>query len=284
MFIVSGMNPIEYVNGRIFGTDYLREEDSGIRIRTFNNQEEVDCFLQSFASGKRILAGETDADEGAIIVDGCFTGIRYEEKDNILYFNIVDVLKQIVPTIIYVEGSGSLHVFPNEFVTIQIPTDSATYQLKKSLAVSGGKFTFRSWNGDKFEYPATVLNEKDMLMSVQDASVMFGWRMYSNGKVLSIVTDELNVTDKAVAYSFDGDNGYVFRVELGADGNQYVNMYNNRGELITSTPYTDTDSSEPDTTMPESASDEQGANSTTTPQNAPQGGKGGATWDDGYSI
>lgn len=283
-FIISGINPVEYVNGKIFGTDYLREEDTGMRIRTFNNVSEVEYFLQSYASGQRILAGETDADKGTVIVDGCFTNIRYVEKNGVMYFNIVDAQKQLVPSSAYIEGSGSLHVFPNEFITVQIPTDSVTYQLKKSLSVVGGRFTFRSWSGEPFEYTVPVLNENDMLISVQDASVMFGWKMYSNGKVLSIVSDELNVTDKAAVYSFDGNNGQIFKIELGKDEKFYINMYDSRGELITSNPYTGDATQQPVTNGSNSSSIINKESYSSESQSSPQDSKDDVAWDDGYSV
>ena len=74
-------------------------------------------------------------------------------------------------------------------------------------------------------------------ISVEDASRMFGWRMYTDGNVLSIVSDPLNVNDKAIIYNFGGSMGYKIVFEYDENGNAFMNTYDSKGNLISSSPF-----------------------------------------------
>lgn len=67
--------------------------------------------------------------------------------------------------------------------------------------------------------------------------LMFGWRMYTDGNVLSIVSDPLNVNDKAIIYNFGGSMGYKIVFEYDENGNAFMNTYDSKGNLISSSPF-----------------------------------------------
>ena len=241
-FIISGEVPVAYINGKIYPTMYLREEGTGKRIKTFNNQMELDDFTSRWKSGQRVLSGETVTEEGTVIVDGCMTNIKYTKIDDETYFNLYDVFKEINPSTYYTAGSGEFNALPNGYNTVTIPTTELPQFMLETYGVNllQTTFTFRSWNGGTpFEYEAPILDAKTFQISARDASKMFGWRMYTDGKALSIVSDKLNVTDEAVVYSYKGDSGISVKVEMGEDGNFYINTYDSLGNLISSVPYVD---------------------------------------------
>ena len=128
-------------------------------------------------------------------------------------------------------------VRPNEFVTVQVPTNAANASQNKVFHVSGGKFTFSSWAGDSFSIDnIPVLDYDTTLISAENVSRMFGWRMYTDGDVLSIVSDPLNVTNKTVVYT-SGSMGLTSVLEKDEFGNEVVNTYDSNGTLISSKPF-----------------------------------------------
>ena len=54
---------------------------------------------------------------------------------------------------------------------------------------------------------------------------MFGWRFYTDGEVLSIVSDPLNVNDNVVIYANGGSMGYQTVLEQDADGRMWMRTY-----------------------------------------------------------
>ena len=81
-----------------------------------------------------------------------------------------------------------------------------------------------------------VLDFDTTIISAENASKMFGWRMYTDGDVLSIVSDPLNVTNKTVIYT-SGSMGLTSVLEKDENGNDVINTYDSNGTLISSTPF-----------------------------------------------
>lgn len=236
-YILSGYSPIKLYEGRISDTTFIREEGSGERIYVFPNPSEEAAFQDDWDSGQRILTGKTIGEHGSIVVDGRLIHSKYTEKDGEIYLNLVDVASATDSSIHYSEEKGYVAVRPNEFVTVQVPTNAANASQNKVFHVSGGKFTFSSWAGDSFSIDnIPVLDYDTTLISAENVSRMFGWRMYTDGDVLSIVSDPLNVTNKTVVYT-SGSMGLTSVLEKDEFGNEVVNTYDSNGTLISSKPF-----------------------------------------------
>lgn len=247
-YIMSGYSPIKLFEGNIQDTTFIREEDSGERIYVFPNKSEEAAFQDDWDSGQRILSGQTIGDHGDIVVDGRLIHSQYTEKDGQMYLNLVEVASAVDPSLYYSEEQGYIYVRPNEFVTVQVPTNAANSQQKKVMHVSGDRFTFNSWTGDSFSISdIPVLDYETTLISAENASKMFGWRMYTDGDVLSIVSDPLNVTNKTAIYT-SGSMGLTSVLEKDEFGNEVINTYDSNGTLISSTPF--------DGTLPENSESE----------------------------
>lgn len=244
-YIISGYSPIKLYEGNIQDTTFIREEGSGERIYVFPNKSEEAAFQDDWDSGQRILSGQTNGEHGDVVVDGRLIHSQYSEKDGQMYLNLVEVASAVDPSLYYSEEQGYIYVRPNEFVTVQVPTNAANSQQKKVMHVTGDKFTFSSWAGDSFSITnIPVLDYDTTLISVENASKMFGWRMYTDGDVLSIVSDPLNVTNKTAIYT-SGSMGLTSVLEKDEFGNEVINTYDSNGTLISSTPF--------DGTLPENS-------------------------------
>ena len=265
-YIISGYSPIKLFEGNISDPTFLREEDTGERIYVFPNKTEESVFQDAWNSGQRILSGKTNGDHGTIIVDGRMIPAQYFEKDGQIYFSLVPVASAVDPSLHYTEDRGCVSVRPNEFLTVQVPTNAANSDQKKVFNVAGSKFTFKSWSGESFSIDTMpVLDYDTTIISAENASKMFGWRMYTNGDVLSIVSDPLNVTNKTVIYT-SGSMGLTSVLEKDENGNDVVNTYDSNGTLISSTPFDasriddepteESSEAESDQTEEESAGDE----------------------------
>lgn len=236
-YIVSGFSPIKLFEGNISDTTFIREEDTGERIYVFPNQSEEAAFHDDWESGQRILSGTTHGEHGDIIVDGRLIHAKYTEKNGDICFSLVDVASAVDSSLYYEEQLGYVAVRPNEFVTVQVPTNAANADVNRMLNSDGSKFTFNSWAGDKFTIDKVpVLDYDTTLIAAKYASKMFGWRMYTDGDVLSIVSDPLNVTDNTVVYT-SGSMGLTSVLEKDEFGNEVVNTYDSNGTLISSTPF-----------------------------------------------
>lgn len=236
-YILSGYSPIKLYEGRISDTTFIREEGSGERIYVFPNPSEEAAFQDDWDSGQRILTGKTNGEHGSIVVDGRLIHSKYTEMDGEIYLNLVEVASAVDGSIHYSEEKGYVAVRPNEFVTVQVPTNAANSSQNKVFHVSGGKFTFSSWAGDSFSIDnIPVLDYDTTLISAENVSRMFGWRMYTDGDVLSIVSDPLNVTNKTVVYT-SGSMGLTSVLEKDEFGNEVVNTYDSNGTLISSKPF-----------------------------------------------
>lgn len=237
LFIISGETPIQYINGQIRPVSFLRAEHSKERIRVFNNQEEIDSFLSAWQAGQRVLSGETYADKGTVLIDGVMTDIKFNWEQNDVTFNLLDVMKEIVPDSYYTKGDPFFNVFLDENTVQLIPTSSATVQYQDlNLNLVRNTYTFHGLNEEKipFEYTANILDNITLKAYGKDMQVILGWEFYTNGDVLSIVSAKENISQKAVVYNFNGKSGYIVRIEVGEDGLYYQNKYNAKGELVDS--------------------------------------------------
>ncbi|OUP04982.1 hypothetical protein B5F36_01580 [Anaerofilum sp. An201] len=224
-YIISGYSLMLVQNGVIEDRGFLREEGTGERIHVVQNSTAKDNFLKAWNDGQAILNGDTQGEKGSIIIDGCLTSYQYTEKNGEIYFNLAEVANEICSIAPYKEESGYVTVYPNEFFSIQIPTTAAAGINPEAFNIVGDTFLFRGWNGNNFEYRAPVLDYLHPEISAHNASRMFGWRFYTDGEVLSIVSDPLNVNDNVVIYANGGSMGYQTVLEQDADGRMWMRTY-----------------------------------------------------------
>ena len=240
-YIISGYSAMKLVDGQVLNKTFLREENTGVRIYVMPNQSAETAFQSAWDSGSRILAGKTKAEKDAIIVDGRLIDAKYTEQDGEIYINLADVAAEVDSSFQYTVQDGKVLIYPNEFCYVEIPTTAADIKQKESFHVVNNTFTFKSWAGeDSFSIDdAPVLDQNTLLISAKDASRMLGWRMYTNGSVLSIVSDPLNVSNKTVVYA-NGSMGIETRVEY-VNGEYVINTYDTTGTLIDTKPLGDLD-------------------------------------------
>lgn len=232
-------DPDEKANG------YIREEDTGKKIHLFGNTSDLKNFEDSWDAGQRILSGKTNAPENAIIFDGILTPYTFERKNGTIYFDLSEMTPLLTPDSYYDETMGYIDVYVNDFCTVRVPTTAVNPMMSETFGVVGDNFKFRSWNGEKFTTWGPVLDALNPQISIEDASMMFGWKMYTNGTALSIVTDPLNATPLA-AIKESGDMGIKIVLETGDDGLRYLCAYDTAGNLMWKKPFDESALSEGD--------------------------------------
>lgn len=218
------------------GNGYVREEETGKRIHIFGNTSDLQNFQDNWDAGQRILSGETYAPENAIIFDGVLTPYTFKRGNNTMYIDLSELASYISPEIYYDELMGYIDIYVNDFCTVRIPTTAANPMMSKTYGIIGDNFEFRSWNGEDFTAWGPVLDALHPEISIEDASMMFGWKMYTNGTALSIVTDPLNATPLA-AIRESGDLGIRIVLRVGDDGLRYICAYDTAGNLMWEKPF-----------------------------------------------
>ncbi len=230
--------------------NFMREEDTGKRIHMFGNVSDLEYFKGRFEAAQRILKGESQAPENAIILDGVLTDFTYTEENGEMYFNLADIAYELSSAYSYFETDGILNVSVNDWVTISVPTTMASSYVKEYNGVAGERYKFESWNGEDFETWAPVLDPVKPEISAKDAQMMFGWGMYTDGNTLCIVSDPLNVSSLAAIREF-GDLGIKAILETDDDGSMHIRAYSSSGELLWEKPFTEAEYNEDDDTIPD---------------------------------
>ena len=221
------------------GYGFLRKEETGEKYHLFGNMYDVNAFLKSWEMGQKILSGDAGAEKGTIIFDGCLTDTHFVRKQGTIYFDLSEIAPLLSDYFFYDETLGFMDVYVNDCTFVRIPTSIANPMLSETMRIIGNNFKFKSWNGDAFECWGPVLDAAEPLISVDDANMMFGWKMYTNGTVLSIVSDPLNVTD-LVATRESGDLGLRYVIETNDAGEKVVRAYSSYGELVFEEPFDET--------------------------------------------
>lgn len=236
-YIISGnaILPISFV-ADYEGNGYLREEGTGKKIHMFGNMSDLENFQDNWDAGQRILSGKTIAPENAIIFDGSLTPYTFTRQNGTIYFDLSEIAPLASEFTCYEETMGYIDVYVNDFSIVRIPTTAVNPMMSESLGVLGNSFRFSSWNGEKFTTWATVLDAIKPEISIEEASMMFGWKMYTNGTALSIVTDPLNATPLA-AIRESGNTGIKVVIETSDDGNRYIRAYDSSGNIMWEKPF-----------------------------------------------
>ena len=239
-YIVSGDRAMLVEHGKIIspnGVDYLREEGSGKRIWIALSPGEKEKMDRQWLEGQEILAGKKEPESQRILVDGFNTDLRYDVVNGKISFNLKDVATFICKGTYLAKGDTHLHIYPNEYYPLEVLTEAAPYHKQEAAGVRGGKYDFKAWNGQTFTVKIPLLNTETFMISAEDASRIFGWRMYSNGDALHIVSDPMNVTGKVVMYDNGQVGGQVTRLERDENGNEVMVTYDSAGNVLSIEPF-----------------------------------------------
>ena len=238
-YIISGTVAIPYgYETHYDGNGYLREEATGKRIHVFGNVSDLEAFQKNWESGQRILNGETQGEEGMIIFDGYLTPYTFEREGKDILISLREIAPLASPSTYYRETTGYINVYVNEFNTVKVPTTAANSMLQKTFNITGNNFQFTSWNGERFQCWVPVIDATDTQISIENASLIFGWEMYTDGKVLSIVSDQLNVS-ALTAIRDTGDLGIEVVLEEDEEGKRFSCAYDSNGTLLWKKPFTE---------------------------------------------
>lgn len=218
---------------------FIREEETGRLYHMFGNEHDLQNFLDSWDAGQKILNGEADAGENAIILDGRLTDCQYSIEQGQFRFDLSKIAPLISNATMYDSTMGYIDVYVNDCTFVRVPTTMANPMMQENLEISGGRFKFKSWNGEDFECWGPVLDASEPLITAKDASMMFGWRFYTDGQTLSIVTDPLNVTDLA-AIRENGDLGLRIVLEVDDQGSKVIRAYDSQGNTVWEKPFEET--------------------------------------------
>lgn len=239
---------------------FIREEETGRLYHMFGNEHDLQNFLDSWDAGQKILNGEADARENAIILDGRLTDYHYDIEQGQICFDLSKVAPLISNATVYDSTMGYIDVYVNDCTFVRVPTTMANPMMQENLEISGARFRFKSWNGEDFECWGPVLDASEPLITAKDASMMFGWRFYTDGQTLSIVTDPLNVTDLA-AIRENGDLGLRIVLEADDRGEKVIRAYDSQGNTVWEKPFEETLAITDEASESESASESIAAES-----------------------
>lgn len=236
-YIRSGFGLYIVNDGRIrteAGLSFLREEETGKRMYVVSSPQAIETMRDKWEKGVDILTGKTKGEKNSIIIDGFLTDYTCQWIDDEPYFNFEEVARFIDPNIYIPDDRGFVNVSPNEYYSILIPTGNANATIRETYDVGINTFKFRSWEGEKFEYNAPLMDADTMLISAKDASKMLGWRMYSDGKILFIVSDPINAHGLITMYNEPGTASMITKIEKDENGVEWAKTYDMQGNLISS--------------------------------------------------
>lgn len=191
---LSGLTPISpYGENQYF---LARQEWTGKKIHIFDYDEEKEAFEKQWEKGQSILNDEAEATPGTIIVDGRYlAGSKFVKVENEFFIPLAAVSE-----------FSMLGDFRNDTnsKTLTVPYSTASgfgvchvpYDVTKSVDQQNTN-TFKSLiNGELIDFQAG--NGRECYVPASELSRYTGWYIYTNDDIISIVTDELNVSDLAM--------------------------------------------------------------------------------------
>ncbi|MEG1640645.1 MAG: hypothetical protein RR415_12745 [Ruthenibacterium sp.] len=214
--ILSGYRPVTVQNARITDTvalQTLRKEDTCDRVYLFHNKDAFEAKQKSWDEGAALLKDEAIPDGRFIIVNGCLISDieTVTDDEGSLCVPIRSIATRCVPPSVYDDVYLFLTVSASDNNLIQIPSENVDFSVQEYLKVNGDKWTYDcpyypQWS-DEFCIPVG----DDMLMPVSDVSRIFGWKVYTCGNAVHIVTDDTDYNDNFI---LQDDNETIEKIQL----------------------------------------------------------------------
>lgn len=180
----------------------LREEGTGKQIRTFITESEVDMFNKGYEEGQAILKGEKESIPQGIIYDGVLTPFTFEgTADGNALIDLRDIALWASPDCYsYESGSPEIIVVVNENYAAGFKTTLLSEKSYDRLDVNvvDNSYRFRAYG---VEFRTHLVHPDNPQLTVKEIARILGWTVYSDGEMLSILSDESNITDKAIVYN-----------------------------------------------------------------------------------
>lgn len=202
-FQLFGYTP-DYVDqdGWMSDMTLVRQEFTGKRIYILPTQEKVDEYKDQWDKGQAILSGKESGTKGDIIVNGRYIAkAKYIDVSGEYYIPLINVSEAVNESLYSVDIDNSIVYVPihrtDGYTTLGVPYGATLpgsthytdfFTAGDEYGATGEPWTEQFQTGDGMEcyVPASELSRYT------------GWYIYSNGNVISIVTDETEVTDMFV--------------------------------------------------------------------------------------
>lgn len=197
---------IQYIDskGWMPNLAWCREEWTGQRIYVLDTQRQVEEYQAAWDAGQKILSGETSPTYGTIIVNGrLLSGYRFNEVDGELYLPLSAIAQAIDPLTFQNDSQNRTVQFsvsrPGGYECLMVPYDYTSiggyhFENQKFTAGNFDDSIGETWS-DSFRYGD---GGPDCYVPASELSRYTGWYIYANDNLVSVVSSDLDVTDKFV--------------------------------------------------------------------------------------
>lgn len=180
----------------------VRKEFTGERIYVVRSNQELDEYNEAWEKGQKILNGEETGSSGDIILNGRLLSCKYQFVNGEYYIPLKDVGEAFNSEACKIDKDNSILYLPLEtgigLVTLGVPYTQFGTAGAISTTFTASEITnkdYPEWT-DNFHIGAT----SSCYVPQSEVSRYAGWYFYTNGDVLSIVTDDLSVNNNFVLY------------------------------------------------------------------------------------
>lgn len=181
----------------------VRKEFTGERIYVVRSNQELDEYNEAWDKGQKILNGEETGSNGDIILNGRLLSCKYQLINGEYYIPLKDVGEAFNSEACKIDKDNSILYLPVEtgigIVTLGVPYTQFGTAGAISTTFTASEITnkdYPEWT-DNFHIGAT----SSCYVPQSEVSRYAGWYFYTNGDVLSIVTDDLSVNNNFVLYN-----------------------------------------------------------------------------------
>lgn len=194
-YIVSGNLLFKYVGGDIIPTlyDFLREEETGRRIRIYDNQDDIDAAILRQADGKAILDGTAFIPyERAVVFNGSLLGSRYAiREDEELFVHLPDLANEYSYHSYYDPAVGVLLTYNQTgyFFPCQITSKDYT----ESLNVSQGRWDYRNTDSENIWSDTFNCIDSFGYIELETVSRILGWTYELKDGILLITSNQYDM-------------------------------------------------------------------------------------------
>ena len=219
-----------------------RKEFTGERVYVVDYPDEVEKFHTQWKNGQAILNKTEKGKEGNIILNGrLLENCQFISYNNDYYIPLANIAQELNKQACYKDTTNATYDIPLEtgdgLSILKVPYDASTigYVTNKKFA-TGNNSEDAGDDAWTEEFHAGAGNS--CFVPQSELSRYTGWYIYTNGSVISIVTDKLSVTDNVVCKMDQGNRSAKAQMENGGT----VTRTNTADELERMLSTEDTDS------------------------------------------